>query len=146
MSWYDAIKDAISVAQKADNIPLLQSLLDVQKQALELLEENTKLKNRINELEDIKALEKRILRYDFTVVTLDEDEKNVSYCSACWDENQKLIQVHKYDDGTYKCPICSNGGIFDKEKKSASVQRMGEHMAALNRKNFEDSRRRFGGY
>lgn len=28
MSWYDAIKDGIAVAQKADNIPLVEKLIE----------------------------------------------------------------------------------------------------------------------
>ena len=31
MGWYEAIKDGISLAQKADNLPLVQSLIDAQK-------------------------------------------------------------------------------------------------------------------
>lgn len=45
MGWYEAIKDGISLAQKADNLPLVQNLIDAQKQILDLMNENDELKS-----------------------------------------------------------------------------------------------------
>ena len=42
MGLYDAMKDAISLAQKADNIELYRQLLDLSAQALELQAEVAK--------------------------------------------------------------------------------------------------------
>ena len=44
MAFYDAFKDAITLAQKADNIQLYKQLLDLSAQALDLQAENAKLK------------------------------------------------------------------------------------------------------
>ena len=44
MAFYDAFKDAIALAQKADNIELYKQLLDLSAQALDLQAENAKLK------------------------------------------------------------------------------------------------------
>ena len=44
MAIYEIIKDCISTAQKADNIPLVQSLIEAQKQILDLLNENYNLR------------------------------------------------------------------------------------------------------
>ena len=38
MGFYDAFKDALSVAQKADNVELYRHLLDLSAQALDLKE------------------------------------------------------------------------------------------------------------
>lgn len=43
MGWYEAIKDGISLAQKADNLLLVQNLIDAQKQILDLMNENNEL-------------------------------------------------------------------------------------------------------
>ena len=48
--WYEAIKDGITAAQKADNIPLVNNLIEAQKQILDLIYENNKLKNENAEL------------------------------------------------------------------------------------------------
>lgn len=44
MGWYEAIKDSINAAQKADNIPLVNNLIEAQMQVLDLINENNKLK------------------------------------------------------------------------------------------------------
>ena len=43
MGLYDAMKDAINLAQKADNIELYRQLLDLSAQALELQAEVARL-------------------------------------------------------------------------------------------------------
>ena len=60
MGFYDAFKDAISVAQKADNIELYKQLLDLSAQALDLQEENTRLKAENAELRKNKDMESSI--------------------------------------------------------------------------------------
>ena len=50
MGFYDAMKDAINLAQKADNIELYRQLLDLSAQALDLQEENRRLKEEIADL------------------------------------------------------------------------------------------------
>ena len=54
MGWYEAIKDGITAAQKADNIPLVNNLIEAQKQILDLINENNKLKNGNAELKTKK--------------------------------------------------------------------------------------------
>ena len=51
MGWYEAIKDGIAVAQQADNVPLVRELIDAQKQILDLVDENHKLKEQIKEMQ-----------------------------------------------------------------------------------------------
>jgi len=114
MGVYEAVKDALSIARKADNIPLMQALLDAQEQALALQEECTKLKEQVKELQDTKELEKRIIRHECTVVTLNGDEQAIRYCSACWDRDRKLVQVRNRGEAHFVCPapdnICRNQG------------------------------------
>ena len=50
MSFYDAIKEAINLAQKADNIELYRQLLDLGAQALEMQNEIAQLKMENMEL------------------------------------------------------------------------------------------------
>lgn len=47
MGWYEAIKDGISLAQKADNVTLVKDLIDAQKQIMELAHENEELKKEL---------------------------------------------------------------------------------------------------
>ena len=60
MGWYEAIRDGIAVAQQADNIPLVEKLIDAQQQILGLISENQDLKEKIKMMEetaDIAATE-----------------------------------------------------------------------------------------
>ena len=49
MGFYDAFKDVLNMAQKADNIDLYRQLLDLSAQALEMQEEIIKLTEICNE-------------------------------------------------------------------------------------------------
>ena len=63
MAFYDAMKDAISMAQKADNIELYRQLLDLGAQALELQAEVAHLREENQQLRAKKDLESRIIRH-----------------------------------------------------------------------------------
>ena len=63
MGFYDAFKDALNVAQKADNVELYRQLLDLSAQALDLQEENARLKQENSELRKVKDLEAHIVRH-----------------------------------------------------------------------------------
>ena len=56
LGLYDSVKEVAGIIQKADNIELYSKILDVQKEAIDLIEENRKLKNKICELEETMNL------------------------------------------------------------------------------------------
>ena len=106
MALYDFLKDAYSVAQKTQNIELLQAILEAQRQAIELQAQNTELKKLIEEMQATKELEEKIERYHSGVyITFSNDRKKIKYCVTCWDSDRKSIQLD-CTFGTY-CGICS---------------------------------------
>ena len=115
MGWYEAIKDGINAAQKADNIPLVNNLIEAQKQILDLINENNKLKIENSELKAKKNLTDKIERHKDAYITLKGDSQKLIYCSNCFDTNQKLIQTQTNEDGTYWCPSCKQMGYYDME-------------------------------
>ena len=56
MGFYDAFKDVLNMAQKADNIDLYRQLLDLSAQALEMQEEIIKLKAENKEARRISKM------------------------------------------------------------------------------------------
>ncbi|NBI08079.1 hypothetical protein [Senegalia massiliensis] len=94
MGVYDALKDAVNIAQKADNVELYRALLDVQKESLDLLEENKNLKEKIKELKDNTEISKSLIFKNNSYYKKDDIEYKEPYCSNCWDNNQKLIRMH----------------------------------------------------
>lgn len=106
MSFYDAIKDAASLAQKADNIELYRQLLDLGAQALELQAEVARLKEENAELKRVNQIEDDIEYYVDAFITRKSDTKPIKYCAACWVDKKKLVplQLLMYDN--YNCPLC----------------------------------------
>lgn len=120
MSLYDAFKDAISVAQKADNVELYRQLLDLSAQALDLQAEVARLREENLELKKSKDISEKIIRHEEPVITIDRDDNALYYCSHCWDSEHKLIQINCHKDGTFNCPHCDSQGNYDNAKKEAS--------------------------
>ena len=117
MSFYDAFKDAISVAQKADNVELYRQLLDLSAQALDLQAEIAKLKEENAELKKKQDLSSSLKRHAESFITKEGDGSVLRYCSHCWDADEKLVQlVCDEEDGTFVCPHCKMRGTFDLQK------------------------------
>lgn len=116
MGWYEAIKDGIVVAQKVDNIPLVSELIEAQKQILDLVQENQKLKDENRNLLKRQEVSNKIERHKDAYITLKDDEQKLIFCSNCWDSKQQLIQAQIDDNGHYECPSCKVFGYYDKEK------------------------------
>lgn len=112
MSWYEVAKDAISMAQKAGNIPLVQQILDMQREMQDMQQENFDLKKKIAKLEEadsheIEYDEKRSAVYEI----MEDGSKQGPYCTRCWEVDKNLVSVHKIEDEittSYYCPHCEN--------------------------------------
>ena len=78
MGFYDAFKDVLNMAQKADNIDLYRQLLDLSAQALEMQEEIIKLKAENKELKSQKDIEDDIEYYVDPFITRKSDEKSIN--------------------------------------------------------------------
>lgn len=87
MAIYEIIKDCISTAQKADNIPLVQSLIEAQKQILDLLNENYNLREENRVLKENKINLDNIERHKDAYITLKNDKEKIIYCSCCYDRD-----------------------------------------------------------
>lgn len=120
MGLYDAFKDAMNMAQKADNIELYRQLLDLGAQALDLQAEVARLKEENAELRKKEDLSSSIIRHAESFITKADDEASLRYCSHCWDAEQKLIQLRCYEeDATFVCPHCNVSGIYDNQRYDA---------------------------
>ncbi len=112
MGFYDAFKDALNLAQKADNVELYRQLLDLSAQALDLQAENAKLKAALSECQKTKDIENDIEYHktvlvdsyhtEYPYITLKSDEEKIRYCAICWGKDHKLIPL--YDE--LNCMIC----------------------------------------
>ena len=102
MAFYDAFKDVIDIAQKADNIDLYRKLLDLSRDALDLQNEVYKLSEENEELKKKISEDQKIVRHkEEMYITLKDDEQQIPYCSICWGSDHKLIQL--VDDRCFVC-------------------------------------------
>ncbi len=117
MSFYDAFKDVISVAQKADNVELYRQLIDLSAQALDLQAEIATLKEENAALKKKQEVSSFLKRHTESFITKEGEEPALRYCSHCWDADEKLVQlVCDEEDGTFVCPHCKMKGIFDVQR------------------------------
>lgn len=112
MGLYDQIKDVASILQKTDNIELYGKLIELSVQAFEMQQQNIRLSERIIEIQKLKELESKVMRYDKVYVTIQTDIKEVKYCSHCWDSERKLIQIEIRDNLYSICPHCKYSGCM----------------------------------
>ena len=106
MSFYDAFKDAISVAQKADNVELYRQLLDLSAQALDLQAEVARLTEENKKLKEEITTKSNIVRHKGAYITLFDDRDQIPYCAICYGAHGQFLQLLDYDKMNYYCYNC----------------------------------------
>lgn len=102
MNLYEGIKDAAKVLQQADNVELYSKLIDLSREALEVTEENKRLKKEIDDYKKAKDIEDRLVFRDNAYYLNEEGP----YCSVCWDKDKKLVRMHYVSGTRYDCCVC----------------------------------------
>lgn len=116
MGLYDAFKDVMTVAQKADNIELYRQLLDLSAQALDMQAEIVRLKEENDELRKNKNIDDDIEYFCDPFIMRKSDKKSIKYCAACWASKRNLVPIQLLERHMYMCPLCKIR-IFDYEEK-----------------------------
>ena len=116
MGFFDVIKDVVTIAQKADNVELYKALLDLQKGAFELSDENRRLKEEVDRLNGIiNDNSNKELRGDCYYFNGEGP-----YCTKCHDDENKKIHMSKDDNncGTiyFRCPKCKHNVVAEQYK------------------------------
>ena len=115
MSIIDDIKSIAKTIQQADNIELYQKILNVQGEALEVVEQNNKLRDENRELKE-KLKIKENLKHERNSYWLESDGKNDGpFCSRCCDVDKNLVRLHPCGNPAYyDCPNCKSGSVLVK--------------------------------
>ena len=103
MDLYQLIRDLIDEAKKQKNLELVDKLIEIKLALSEIQEENRELKSLLEERQSIER------HQEGNYVTLKDDPLKIQYCSTCWGNEHKLIQLLEYDEnrkGYPRCPIC----------------------------------------
>ena len=116
MSAFSEIKEVISFLQKSDNIEMVNKVIDVQARIIDMQDELMNLRDENLKLKNNLKIESKLKRFPNDTVITFEGNDEIMYCSKCWDDERKLIQVTT-DEDYYKCPKCKNNNLFYKREK-----------------------------
>lgn len=106
MNIIENVKSVAKTLQQMDNIELYKQILDIQSQALELLEENRTLKDENYELRERIKIKKSLL-FENNMYWIEKDNKKEGpFCSRCWDMQNRLVRMHIYSGNYCECPAC----------------------------------------
>ncbi|SCZ81587.1 hypothetical protein [Acidaminobacter hydrogenoformans] len=112
MVLYEMARDAMKLLQKSDNIELIQKLMDIQKESLEMFEENIRLKAEIRAFNEVKTLDEDLEFRDNCFFKISNGEG--PFCITCWGKDRKLIRMQIADDFAL-CNVCKTGTCFTNE-------------------------------
>jgi hypothetical protein len=106
MGIIDDVKAIASTVQQIDNIELYRQILNLQSEVMGLVEQNTKLRASISELEmQLQLSAELIFRANAYWLTSGEGP----FCSACWDSKKQAVHMHAGPDRDYyECPVCKS--------------------------------------
>lgn len=102
MKLLDGIKSISSIVKQYNDLELNQKIIDLTQQALDLVNENLRLTAENEEIRKLNDLESKIIRHKEGYITLRDDQQEIHYCTTCWGNEGKLIQLTDDD----RCFIC----------------------------------------
>jgi hypothetical protein len=99
MGLIETLKEVAEAVQKADNVDLTRQLFKAQQDAMELLDKNRALQERVREYEERERVRGELILRDDTY-WLREGDKETAICLRCWDADRKrvtlLVGTHLY--------------------------------------------------
>ncbi len=105
MGVIDTAKEAVQLVQKIDNIQLYRTILDLQSDALKIVDENSKLRDQVKELEAAFAIKDSLIFENNSYFVVKETGREGPYCTLCWDKDRKLVRLHKDEQDWWWCVI-----------------------------------------
>ncbi len=103
MGILDTAKDAVQLVQKIDNIELYKQILDLQSEAIKLVEENISLKNQNRALQEQLKVKDSLTFENNGYWIQKENTKEGPFCTHCWDKNKELVRKHLDDTERWFC-------------------------------------------
>ena len=118
------LKDVVSAAQKSNDIEMIQKVISAQEEVINMQDKITKLQNENQKLKEKEKLSKDIERYQgTTLITLKSDDPKIPYCSTCYGNEGKLIQM-KIKGELCQCFNCNSYFYFSESPKSENIRSM----------------------
>ena len=132
--YLSIFKQAVELAQKSNDLPLIQKLFEAQQQMIELQAENLSLRQKIQKYKDLLETKKNMVyeknAYWRILEPKDGGEGRTGpYCSRCYDAEKLVVNLKRWDTSQkYNCPNCKitfNCGVLkDRQKSSIKLGRI----------------------
>lgn len=118
------LKDVFVVAQKSNDVEMIQKVISAQEAVINMQDKITKLQSENQKLKEKENMKKKIERYQgATLITLKTDNPKIPYCSTCYGNDNKLIQL-KIKGDLYQCLNCKSYFYFDELPNSEEIRRL----------------------
>ena len=109
MDIIKTLKDVITVAQKSNDIEMVQKVIAAQEEVIELQDKIYNLKKENSNLKDKLKRDMSVIRYrGIPVLSIKGDKAKILYCSNCYGNENKLIPVHIIDNKHSYCRVCGD--------------------------------------
>lgn len=103
------LKDVVSIAQKSNDIEMVQKVISVQQEVINLQDRIYKLLTENKVLKEKLKKNNNIERYrNIPVITLKNEQPKILYCAYCYGNEEKFIQLQIYDNDYCRCGVCKN--------------------------------------
>jgi len=112
MNIVKGLKDVISILQKSNDIEMINKVIDIQQKIIEMEDTIITLKEENRRLKDTSNKKMKIVRYKRDNIVTLKGNDDIYYCSKCWDDEEKLIQVLQKGPDFYECPKCNTRNYF----------------------------------
>jgi hypothetical protein len=108
MGWYEAIKDAVTVADRLRDAELQHRLAAVQVECAKLAEENSRLRQELLELREQTQTRQQMEFLNNVYWRKREDGKSEGpFCPKCLDGEKKASRMaERADDNYWRCSVC----------------------------------------
>jgi len=116
MGIIENAKDAVKLVQKIGNIELSRKILDLQSEAIELIEQSKLKDEKITKLKNALKVKGKMVCKDSAYYLTDDKGKIIDgpFCTKCFDTDQDTIRIVPHTTGgQVKCLKCEV--IFDSE-------------------------------
>jgi len=134
MSIVGDIKDIAEVLQKADNIELYKQVLNLQADAMKILDDNRELKEKVHDLEEKLKIQEDVEFKDNAYWKKSDDDG--PFCVPCWDGKGQLMRMID-DEGNVSCPSRECDYTYQTEERKRRDQEAAERISRLNRDSYD---------
>ncbi len=119
------LKDAFTVAQKSNDIEMVQKIISAQEEVLNMQDKITKLQSENKNLKDKIKTNKNVERYrNIPIITLANEHPKILYCANCYGLDDKFIQLQVIANNKCYCKNC-DGYFYIEYSPDAETIRKG---------------------